>query len=95
MGQEFGLLNQIVMLATCLAIILSSVAAVMMWWKRRPVGRVGVPPYPAESRVYRALWIAAAALGLAFPITGAAILLMLAVDLLVIRTVSPLRRSFA
>ena len=95
MGQEFGLLNQIVMLATCLAIILSSVAAVVMWWKRRPVGRVGVPPYPAESRVYRAFWIAAVALGLAFPITGAAILLMLAVDLLVIRTVPPLRRAFA
>ena len=95
MGQEFGLPNQIVMLTTCLAIILSSVAAVVMWWKRRPVGRVGVPPYPAEARVYRALWIAAAALGLAFPITGAAILLMLAVDLLVIRTVPPLRRAFA
>lgn len=94
MGQEWGLPNQLVMLATCLAIILSSVAAVVMWWKRRPVGRVGVPPYPAEARVYRALWIAAAALGLAFPITGGAILLMLAVDLLVIRTVPPLRRAF-
>ncbi len=95
MGQEWGLLNQIVMLATCLAITLSSVAAVVMWWKRRPVGRVGVPPYPAEARVYRALWIATAALGVAFPMTGAAILLMLAVDLLVIRTVPPLRRAFA
>lgn len=95
MGQEWGLPNQLVMLATCLAIILSSVAAVVMWWKRRPIGRVGVPPYPAETRVYRALWIAAAALGLVFPITGAAILLMLAFDLLVIRTLHPLRRAFA
>ena len=95
MGQEFGLLNQVVMLATCLAIILSSVAAVVMWWKRRPVGCVGVPPYPAEARVYRALWIATAALGLIFPITGLAILLMLAFDLFVIRTIPPLRRAFA
>ncbi len=95
MGQQWGRLNQLVMLATCLAIILSSVAAVMMWWKRRPAGRVGVPPYPAEARVYRALWVAAAALGAAFPVTGLAILLMLAVDCLLIRTIAPLRRAFA
>ncbi|WP_245572944.1 PepSY-associated TM helix domain-containing protein [Lichenihabitans psoromatis] len=95
MGQQWGLANQLVMLATCFAIILSSVAAVVMWWKRRPVGRLGVPPYPAETRVYRALWIAAAALGLLFPLTGLAILLMLAFDLLVIRSIPPLRRAFA
>ncbi|UDL94043.1 hypothetical protein LGH83_16040 [Lichenihabitans sp. PAMC28606] len=95
MGQQWGLANQLVMLATCFAIILSSVAAVVMWWTRRPVGRLGVPPYPAETRVYRALWIAAAALGLLFPLTGLAILLMLAFDLLVIRSIPPLRRAFA
>ena len=94
-GMEWGLINQLVMAATCLAIILASVTGGVMWWKRRPVGRVGVPPYPADTRVYRGLWIAAAALGLVFPITGLAILLMLAGDLLVIRTVPPLRRAFA
>ena len=88
-------MNQLFMLTTCVAIILSSLAAVVMWWKRRPVGRVGVPPYPAEARVYRALWIAAVALGLVFPITGIAIVAMLIVDLLVVRTVPPLRRAFA
>ncbi len=95
MGQQWGLVNQFVMLATCLAIVLSSGAAVVMWWKRRPQGRVGVPPHPADRRVYRALWIAALALGVAFPITGVAILAMLAIDLLVIRTIPPLRRAFA
>lgn len=95
MGQQWGVVNQIVMLATCIAIILSSVAAVVMWWKRRPQGRVGVPPHPADRRVYRALWIGAVALGVTFPITGLAIAAMLAIDLLVIRTVPPLRRAFA
>lgn len=95
MGQQWGLANQLVMLATCIAIILSSVAAVVMWWKRRPRGRVGVPPLPADRRVYRALWIAAAALGLAFPLTGVTIVAMLAFDLLIVRTVPPLRRAFA
>lgn len=55
-----------------------------------PLGRVGVPPYPAEARVFRALWAAAVALGLVFPITGLAILFMPAFDLLVIRTVPPI-----
>ncbi len=94
MGQQWGLANQLVMLATCIAIVLSSVAAVVMWWKRRPQGRVGVPPLPTDRRVYRALWIAAAALGSAFPLTGVAIVAMLAFDLLIIRTVPPLRRAF-
>ena len=95
MGQQWGVANQLVMLATCLAIILSSVAAVVMWWKRRPQGRVGVPPLPVDRRVYRALWIAAGVLGVTFPVTGVAILAMLAVDLLLIRTIPSLRRAFA
>jgi uncharacterized iron-regulated membrane protein len=94
MGQQWGLANQVVMLVTCLAIVLSSVAAVVMWWKRRPKGRVGVPPPPADGRAYGALWLAAVAVGLAFPLTGVAIAAMLAFDLLVIRTVPPLRRAF-
>ncbi|WP_413991566.1 PepSY-associated TM helix domain-containing protein [Labrys okinawensis] len=94
-GQEWGLLNQFVMLATCLAIILASVSGVVMWWKRRPAGKVGVPPYPADPKVYRALWVVAIAVGIALPITGLAILTMVAADLLIIRTIPPLRRAFA
>ncbi len=95
MGQEFGLANQLLMLATCLAIIVMSVSAVLMWWKRRPQGRLGVPPYPENKRVYAALWSIAIVIGLAFPITGLAIATMVALDLLLIRWVPPLRRAFA
>lgn len=95
MGQEFGRANQLVMLATCLAIILMSVSAVVMWWKRRPQGRLGVPPQPENKRVYIALWSIAVVVGLLFPLTGLAIVTMLALDLLLIRWVPPLRRAFA
>ena len=54
MGQEFGLFKQLLMLATCFAIILSA-AAVIMWLKRRPSGRLGVPPYPVGRKVYGSL----------------------------------------
>lgn len=94
-GQEWGLFNQLLMATTCLAIIVMSVSAVVMWWKRWPRGRVGVPPYPSDRRVYTGLWLAALGVGVLFPVTGLAILLMLAVDWLVIRTIPPLRRAFS
>ncbi|KQS61503.1 hypothetical protein ASG39_17580 [Rhizobium sp. Leaf371] len=95
MGQEFGLPNQLLMLATCLAIILSSVAAVVMWLKRRPAGRLGVPPYPTSRRVYGALWGMALVFGVLFPLSGLLIIAMIALDVLVIRRVPVLKRTFA
>ena len=93
-GQEWGLFNQLLMLSACLAILLMSVSAIVMWWKRRPRGRVGVPPYPSDRRVYFGLWVIAVVVGLVFPMTGIAILGMLVIDLLLIRTIPPLRRAF-
>ncbi|MDX3928772.1 MAG: PepSY domain-containing protein [Shinella sp.] len=95
MGQEWGLFNQLLMLATCLAIILSSVAAAVMWWKRRPEGRLGVPPAPREKAIYAGLWLIAVVFGIAFPLTGLAIVAMIVLDLTVIRFVPPLRRVFS
>ena len=95
MGREWGLFNQILMLAACIAIVAMSVAAVVMWWKRRPAGRIGVPPAPREKRVYVGLWAIAILFGLAFPLTGFAILAMIAFDQIVVRFVPPLRRVFA
>ena len=95
MGLLFGRFSQILMLAAALCVMLSSVTAVVMWWKRRPDGRLGVPPYPTQRRVYVVLWAVAAIFGVLFPISGIAILAMIAVDLLLIRTIPPLRRAFA
>jgi uncharacterized iron-regulated membrane protein len=94
-GQEFGRLNQFLMLATCLAIVLSCVTAVVMWWKRRPAGRLGVPPMPQQRSVYFGLWVIALLFALAFPMSGLAILLMIAFDQVVVRFVPPLKRVFA
>jgi len=80
LGQEWGLFNQLLMLATCLAIILTCVSAVVMWWKRRPTGRLGVPPMPERWSVYIGLWTLAIVFGLAFPLTGLAIVAMIVVD---------------
>lgn len=94
-GQEYGRFNQFIMLATCLAIILSCVTGLVMWWKRRPSGRLGVPPMPPKRSVYVGLWVIAAVFAVAFPLTGLAIVVMVAFDQLVVRFIPPLRRAFS
>jgi uncharacterized iron-regulated membrane protein len=91
-GQEWGLFNQLLMLATCAAIILMCVSAVLMWWKRRPSGRLGVPPMPPRKGVYIGLWAIAIVFGLAFPMSGIAIVVMILIDQVLLRFVPSLRR---
>ncbi|SCB61722.1 Uncharacterized iron-regulated membrane protein [Rhizobium aethiopicum] len=94
-GQEWGLVNQLLMSATCLCVILMCVSAALMWWKRRPSGRMGVPPMPPKKSVYLGLWAIALIFGIAFPMTGIAIAVMILIDHIVLRLVPPLRRAFS
>jgi uncharacterized iron-regulated membrane protein len=88
MGQEFGLANQLVLLAVCMAIVLLAVSAGTMWWKRRPKGSMGVPPLPLDRRVFRGLIAILVAGGLVFPLVGLSLLIMLALDWLYLRVVA-------
>jgi uncharacterized iron-regulated membrane protein len=80
MGQEFGLVNQLVLLAACIAIVALAMSAGVMWWKRRPAGSLGVPPMPADKRVFRGLVAILIAGGIAFPLVGVSLVIMLALD---------------
>ena len=80
MGQEFGLANQIVLAIVCLAIILLAVSAGIMWWKRRPKGSLGVPPMPQDRTVFRGLLVLLIIGGVIFPLVGASLVVMLALD---------------
>lgn len=80
MGQEFGVANQALLVVACLAIVLLCVSAAAMWWKRRPAGALGVPPPPADRRALRAVLAFLVLGGLAFPLMGASLLAMWALD---------------
>lgn len=69
---EFGAWNQAVIAAAALAAIFAVVSGVTMWWKRRPAGRLGVPPVGVRElrRVPYALGILTVALGIAMPLFG-------------------------
>ncbi len=80
MGQEFGLANQLVLLAACLGILGLCVSAAVMWWKRRPKGSLGVPPLPQDRRAFGGVIAILAVGGIVFPLVGASLLVMLAAD---------------
>lgn len=86
MGQQFGVLNQIVLLVVCMAIVVLAVSAAVMWWKRRPGGTLGVPPLPSDQRVFRGLILILAVGGVIFPLVGASLIVMLALDRIIRRT---------
>jgi len=89
MGQEFGLANQVVLLVACMGIVLLAVSAGVMWWKRRPVGSLGVPPLPEDTKVFRGLIAILAIGGIAFPLVGLSLLVMLALDWAGTRVMKP------
>jgi uncharacterized iron-regulated membrane protein len=82
-GRQFGWINQFVMLAGCLSIVALAVSAAVMWWKRRPHGRLAAPPRHAGDRAAAGAIAVAVLLGLIYPLLGASMLVALAVDALV------------
>jgi uncharacterized iron-regulated membrane protein len=83
MGQAWGLLNQIVLLLACVAMVVLCVSAAAMWWKRRPAGAIGVPQVPADWRIPRGLLILALMAGVFFPLVGISMLILVAVEVVV------------
>lgn len=80
LGQQWGALNQWALALACAAIVLLCVSAVLAWWKRRPRGRLAVPPLPADRRALRGVIALMVLGGLIFPLLGASLLVMLALD---------------
>ena len=66
----------------CLVVIFACVSGVVMWWLRRPTGRIGVPAYPRDFRLGFGMAVIALALAIAFPLGGVAILVLAIIDLL-------------
>ncbi|WP_394539679.1 PepSY domain-containing protein [Lysobacter enzymogenes] len=86
MGRYFGRANQLVMLLPCIGIVVLSLSGAWMWWRRRPRGRLGAPPAPAPTRL-RTVALIAVGCGIAFPLLGASLLLVYALDRLLLARV--------
>ena len=78
-GQLFGLANQLLGLATAIALIAISIMGVWMWLKRKPQGDLGAPPQQIGARL-RWVVIATIVLGLLLPLFGASVLVLALLD---------------
>jgi len=80
-GQLFGLPNQLLGFFTAISLLTVSVSGVVMWWRRRPGGSLGIPaPRVAEFRIPVPLRMAIVSLGLLVPMLGASIVILWLVD---------------
>lgn len=92
LGLFGGWINQLVMLVTALTIILLCTTGSVMWWKRRPKGRLGVPPMPEDQPLWKTAVIIISIMGVIFPLLGISLILIFLIDHLVIQKIAPIRR---
>ncbi len=80
MGRYFGLANQIVCAVLSLGLAAMAVTGTVMWWKRRPAGKLGAPSRERGTPPMRG-WIAGLVLlGIVFPLMGATIVAVWLID---------------
>jgi uncharacterized iron-regulated membrane protein len=87
MGNQLGWVTRVIATLTCLGVLTSVVTGLVMWFKRRPTGGTGVPaPASAATRADTSkrakvvVGLLAVALSVLFPVFGASLVLVLAVE---------------
>lgn len=88
MGNQYGVLTRIIATIACLGILTSITTGILMWWKRRPAGKSGLPrPASADTRrdtprqAVLAVAVAAVVLGIVYPAFGVTLLAVVGVEL--------------
>lgn len=91
-GQLFGRINQAILLLNAAGILLVTVSATIMWWRRRPAHLLGAPPQTARPHLSIPLIVIIAALALLLPLFGVSLLLVLATERGLLRRLPTARR---
>lgn len=94
---DIGVWNIALVTVFCLSIIFMSISGVVMWWLRRPQGarRLMAPAVPADLRRWKTGAVIMIAVALLFPLTGAVLVTVLLLDVLVLRRLKPLKRALS
>ncbi len=91
-GQLFGRLNQAILLLNALGVLLVTISAALMWWRRRPADRLGAPPPMARPRFSALLAVSVAALTILLPLFGLSLLFVFAIERVLLRRLPAARR---
>ncbi|APE44691.1 hypothetical protein BOO69_15710 [Sulfitobacter alexandrii] len=94
---DLGVWNLMLNTLFCLSVIVVSLSGLVMWWKRRPVSARGLaaPPRPADAPFWKGAALLVVALGVLFPLGGAAILAALLIDVTLLRLLPGMRRALS
>src|SRR5690606_41169583 len=79
---QMGWWNIALNILFCALVLLVCASGIVMWWLRRPAGRLGAPLYPRDYRIPAGALLTAAALAVAFPLGVLAIFAFALIDLL-------------
>jgi uncharacterized iron-regulated membrane protein len=92
-GQLFAPANQALGLFTAISLWIVCISAVVMWWRRRPVGVLGAPPAKSRPRLARSLVALIVMLGILLPLMGVSLLAVIVLESTVLRRL-PRARDF-
>ena len=92
---DMGVLNFALNTVFCLSVLLVSASGLILWWKRRPAsaGSLSAPPRPDDLPFWKGAAALVVALGVMFPMAGAAIVVVLLIDVTVLRMVPAMKRA--
>ncbi|MFD1425086.1 PepSY-associated TM helix domain-containing protein [Laceyella sacchari] len=91
-GRYFGLPNQVIGLVVCLGLVAVAISGLVMWWKRRPRGKLGAPALPKDAKLTRGLTAIVIGLGLLMPLAGLSLLFVFMLDRLVVKRLPVVQR---
>jgi len=92
MGNYFGVANQFVLLAVCVAVWVLAASGIVMWWKRRPKGGgLETPPLP-DRREARVVFFVTLFMSLLFPVTALSLVALVLIDRFALIGFGKLRR---
>jgi len=90
-GQLFGWPNQLLGVLTACSLVLLSVSAVVLWWRRRPAGMLGAPPLRRAEAPGPGFWLVLVLLGVCLPLFAISAMLVKLVETLVLRRIPSVR----
>ena len=92
-GALFGLANQLLGTVTALLLVMLTVSGTVMWWRRKPVGRLGAPPALSRPRIGHGVAAFVILLAVYMPMFGATLIAAVVVERLALRQ-SPMARRW-
>lgn len=94
---DMGVWNIALVTVFCLSVILISASGIALWWLRRPkgAGRLLAPRLPENLPLWKTGALVMVGAALLFPLSGAVLVAVLALDLLLISRVKPLKKALS